>query len=422
MEQRKRIIPIVLLLVILAAGYYLYSTGQLPFLGFAAGAESNVVSGYIEGQEVNVAPEIGGRIEAVTVDEGARVTAGQELVRIDRTLMEAQIAQAQAAVDTANAQLAQVQAGPRPEDVRQAEAAVAQSVAAQDGAKQAWENAKSVRDNPQELDARIAAAETQYKTAKFQLDAALANAQAAATLKDQVGVDNQNPKAKVIVQQWAAAQAAVDTAQAALNGAQQNLEVLNGMRTNPLTANAQVDAAQAQYETAAAAAQAAQARLDAVKAGATREQIAVAAAQVKQAEAALAVLKAQENKLTINSPVDGIVTRRAFHAGEMATPGAAILTISDLDPVDLTVYVPETDIGRIKLGREVSVQVDSFPGRVFKGHVVFVNSQAEFTPRNVQTKTERVNTVFAVKVELQNASLELKPGMPADAYFDQANF
>jgi HlyD family secretion protein len=91
------------------------------------------------------------------------------------------------------------------------------------------------------------------------------------------------------------------------------------------------------------------------------------------------------------------------------------LTISVLDPVKLTIYVPETEIGHIQLGNEISVKVDSFPDRPFVGKVVFINSEAEFTPRNVQTKAERVNTVYAVKVQLPNPSLELKPGMPADA-------
>lgn len=409
----KRIVPGILVLLLLG-GYYLYSTNQLPFFSNAS-ANSNTASGYIEGTEVNIVAEIGGRIEMLNVDEGDRVAAGQELVRLDRTLLDAQIAQAQASIATANAQLAQIKAGARAEDVRQAKAALAQSIAARDGAKQAWENAQAIRANPQELDARINAAETQYKTARFQLDAALANAQAAATRKDQVGEGNPAPAAKVIVEQWAAAEANVQTAQSALDGARQNLEVLREMKTNPLTANMQVDAAKAQYAAALAAAQMAQAKLDAVKSGATKEQLAVAEAQVKQAEAALDVLQAQASKLTLKSPVNGVVTRRAFHVGEVATPGAALLTVSNINPVTLMIYVPETEIGHVQLGREVSVQVDSFPDKKFKGKIVFINTEAEFTPRNVQTKAERVNTVFAVKVELPNPDSELKPGMPADA-------
>ncbi|MBI3732833.1 MAG: efflux RND transporter periplasmic adaptor subunit, partial [Chloroflexi bacterium] len=107
--------------------------------------------------------------------------------------------------------------------------------------------------------------------------------------------------------------------------------------------------------------------------------------------------------------------RKAVHTGELAAPGASLLTIVSLDPVKLTIFVPETQIGDLKIGDEIAVQVDAFPNRLFSGKLVFIASQAEFTPRNVQTKAERVNTVFAVRVQIPNAKFELKPGMPADA-------
>jgi multidrug efflux pump subunit AcrA (membrane-fusion protein) len=197
------VIPLILLALI---GYWVYST-------YTAGIEANTASGFIEGEEIAIAAEVGGRIQAITVEEGDRVTAGQELIRLDRTLLNAQIAQAQAAVETAKAQLAQVKAGARAEEIRQAEAALAQALAARDGAKQAWENAKAARANPQELEARIAEAETQLKAAKFQWDAAKANASAAKARVDAIGgVDQTRVEGKVIVEQWAAAEAAVLTA------------------------------------------------------------------------------------------------------------------------------------------------------------------------------------------------------------------
>jgi len=410
MEHRKRIIPVVVLIVLGLVGYYVYSNY------FSDGANSNTVSGFIEGEEIAIAPEVGGRIEAITVDEGDRVASGQEIVRLDRAMVNAQIAQAQAALDTANAQLAQVKAGARAEDVRQAEAALAQAIAAREGAKRAWENAQAVRANPQELDARIAAADAQAKAAKFQLDAANANAVAARAKVDAIGgVDQPRVEGKLIVQQWAAAEATVSTAQATFDGAVKGWQILLDMRKNPLTLDTQVDAAKAQYDAAVAAVDVAQARSDATKAGPTKEQVAVAEAAVKQAEAALAVLQVQASKMTLKSPANGFVTRRAAHAGEIAVPNATLLSIANLDPVKLTIYVPETQIGGIKIGDEIPVQVDSFPDKVFKGKAIFINSQAEFTPRNVQTKAERVNTVFAVKLQIPNPNLDLKPGMPADA-------
>jgi len=403
-----------LLILMLIGGYYLYSTGRWPFAEANGGA--NVVSGFIEGEEVTIAAEMGGRVEALLVEEGDTVTAGQEVLRLDRSLLNAQLAQAQAAVDLAKAQLAQVKAGARSEEIRQAEAALAQAVALRDGAKKSWENALLVRDNPQELDARITAAQAQVEVARHQLQVALANATSAAVRKDAVGgVETPWTEGKVIVNQWWAAEEAVQVAQAALQSAEKGLAVLQDMRARPLTFNAQVDAAKAQYDAAVAAVAAAQARLDAVKAGASVEQVAVAEAVVRQAEAALGVLQAQAAKLTLTSPVNGLISRRTVHLGEMAAPGAPLLAVTNLETVKLTVYVPETQIGRVRVGDAVAVRVDSFPGRVFPGKVVFIATQAEFTPRNVQTKAERVNMVFAVKVQIANPGRELKPGMPADA-------
>ena len=421
MEHRKRIIPIILLLVIAAGAYYLYTTRPSSFgpvaLPFgAASAPANVVSGFIEGEDVGVVAEVGGRIEAITVDEGDAVTKGQEIVRLDRAMLDAQIVQAQAALDTAKAQLAQVKAGARTEDVRQAEAALAQTIAQRDGTQRARENAKRVRDNPQELDARIAAAEAQVKTTKYQVEAANANAVSAATRKDAVGgVGAYSVEGKVIVNQWWAAEAALLAARAAFDGAQKGLEVLLDMRARPLALDAQVDAAKAQYDSANAAVGIAQAKVDVLKAGPTKEQVAVAEAAVKQAEAVLGVLQVQTSKMTLKSPVNGIVSRRAAHAGEFAAPSALLLTVTNLETVKLTIYVPETQIGKIRIGEEIAVKVDSFPNKVFTGKVAFIASQAEFTPRNVQTQAERVNTVFAVRVQIPNPNQELKPGMPADA-------
>lgn len=405
----KQVIVIVPLLLLAIIGYWVYST-------YTASIGANTASGFIEGEEILIAAEVGGRIQAIVVEEGERVTAGQELIRLDRTVLNAQIAQAQAAVETAQAQLAQVQAGARAEDVRQAQAALAQAIAARDGAKQAWENAKAARANPQELEARIAAAETQLKAAKFQWDAAKANASAAKARVDAIGgVDQTRVEGKVMVEQWAAAEAAVFSAQAGYEGAAKGLQILLDMRNNPLTLNAQVDSAKAQYDAASAAVDVAQARLDALKAGATKEQIAIAQAAVKQAQAALGILQVQSAKMTLTSPVNGSVSRRAARLGEIAAPNATLLSVVNLDSVKLTIYVPETRIGPIKPGDEFDVQVDSFPEKVFKGKVIFINTQAEFTPRNVQTKAERVNMVFAVKLQIANPNLELKPGMPADA-------
>ncbi len=99
----------------------------------------------------------------------------------------------------------------------------------------------------------------------------------------------------------------------------------------------------------------------------------------------------------------------------MATPGQPLLTLADLSRVTLTVYVPEPEIGRVSIGQSLPVSVDAFPGQSFAGRVTSIGDQAQFTPKNVQTRQERANTVFAIKITLDNPDRRLKPGMPADA-------
>jgi len=169
------------------------------------------------------------------------------------------------------------------------------------------------------------------------------------------------------------------------------------------------------YRAAEAAVHKAQAQADALRAGATAEEIAIVEAQVEQAQAALDALLVLRDKQTIAAPVGGLVLERSIHEGELAAPGATLLTLGDLDKVTLTVYVPENKLGQVHIGQQVEVRVDSFPDRTFMGTVVAIAHEAEFTPRNVQTQEERVNMVFAVDVQISNADHALKPGLPADA-------
>ncbi len=425
MKNRRRIIPIVVLLILAIGGYYLYSTGNLPFLSNGNG-DSNVASGFIEGDETTIAAEVGGRIAAISVDEGANVSAGQELVRLDPALLDAQIAQARAGVDTANAQLTQLKNGPRAADVSAARAALAAAqqnvdklragatasdlAAAQAAVEAARQNHDRVRKGP---------TADQLTVLKTQVDNARAAVDQAQAAYDKVGGAS-NPNIGMLPQSLALQQATTNWKAAA---AAYRDAISHPTAAELAAAQAQVDQAQAalarltpdavMLANAQAQVQQAQAALDRLTP--TADSIAIAESQVKQAQSALAVLQTQLAKMTVKSPADGVVARRAANPGEIAAPGAALLTITQLDPVKLTIYVPETQLGEIKIGDEIGVQVDSFPGRRFAGQVVFIATQAEFTPRNVQTKAERVNTVFAVKLQIANPALDLKPGMPADA-------
>lgn len=480
-----------------------------------------VASGTIEAEETNIGVEVAGRIARLEVVEGDVVRRGALLIGLDDAIARAQLTQAQAGIDAARANLALVASGARAEDVRGADAAVAQASAARVAAEQALANARVLRSNPQELDAKISQAEVGVDAASARLDqvltgpraseltaaraayaqsleaiqsaesklrllqqgarpedvrsAELALDQAKNTLwstqtsRDGVCGNLSNPrymcdaaKAQVAASETAVQSAANNLqkvrngplpeeirvaeaalaqaqdagpaaeakvrdlesgatfeeraiAQAGLDQAQRQLADLQLMRAQPFAANVLVDAAAGQVEQARAAEAAARARLDTVIAGATFEQVAVARAGVAQAEAALGVLTAQTDRLTITAPVDGTVTRLAARVGEAAAPGVPLLTIAPLNDLKLTVFVPEDRIGFIRLGQAVDIRVDSFPGQSFVGTVSYIAPKGEFTPRNVQTQSDRAKVVFGVRVKLPNADGRLKPGMYADA-------
>ncbi len=133
------------------------------------------------------------------------------------------------------------------------------------------------------------------------------------------------------------------------------------------------------------------------------------------AKANLDLVTASLKNTIISSPIDGIVLSKNLNEGEIAFPGASILTIADLSKVWLKIYIPETKLGLVKYNQKAEVTVDTFPNKKYEGKVVFISQKAEFTPKTVQTKEERVKLMFAVKIQLENPELELKPGMPADA-------
>jgi HlyD family secretion protein len=375
-------------------------------------------SGTIEAEDMVIASEFGGRVEEVLVDEGDGVDAGQVLVRLDTDLLEAQIGEAEAALAAARANLARVEAGARPGEIATAEALLQQAIAARDGAERAWQDAQAMRDNPQELNAQIDEARAQLQLAERGVGQAQAQLESLRIERDAyagAGDDDGKTRYQALDQQVKAAQAAVAIAEETLAGAATNLQNMLEMRDNPMALNTAVNQAKARYEETVAAVEVAQASVEAFLARPTVQELGVARSQVSQAEAAMGILQVQLEKMTLYSPTSGLVTNRSIHVGETAPPGATLLTIANLDEVKLTVYIPENRYGRVQLGQSVSVEVDSFPGQAYPGEVIHISSEAEFTPRNVQTREERVNTVFAVKILIPNPDHDLKPGMPADA-------
>jgi HlyD family secretion protein len=458
MRKRRLIVPVVALVLVCAAAGLWYLSSQpgvwnqlLADLGLQTESRPAGVlaaSGIIEAEEVSVTTELGGRVAEVLADEGDLVEQGAVVILLDDALLRAQMAQAEAGLETAQAALAQVQAGASSADVAQAEALVRQAEVARDGALQAFKDAQTARAEPQELESQIDAARTQLAIAELNVEQAIANAHATdiqtayfrrtyEQLVEGFDVAIPLPGLPIVLQrhfnvgEWILSEVrkqgnlanqeawmaweGLFAAEVARDGAQENLRDLLEMQERPLEANAMVSAAQTQYQVAEANVQVAQAQLEALRSGATSEEVSVAESQVAQAEAALATLQVQLDKMTLRAPRAGVVLERMVNRGEIAPPDFSLLTLADLDEVTLTVYVPENEIGLVKVGQGVEVAVDSYPERTFDGEVVHIASQAEFTPKNVQTKEERVSTVFAVKIEIPNADHALKPGMPADA-------
>jgi HlyD family secretion protein len=374
-------------------------------------------SGAIEARGVAVVAELGGRVTRVAASEGDRVTRGQVVVELDEGDLAVQIAQAQAGLQVAQAELARARAQTRPEEIAAAQSTLHQVLVQARGSWQQWQDSAQARDDPQELRLRITEAQTSLALADRDVELAEAELEAAKQSRDREKWGS--VEYRIEERGVAAAEAALQAAQATQDGAQAKLKALHAIRQRPLILEAEVHAAEAAYRIAQADVAAAQADLAAVKAPPLDEDVAIAEARVHQAEAALHTMEVTRKKMALRAPCDGIVSGRAVEAGEMAAPGAPLLTIADIGEVTLTVYVPETQIGRVRLGQEAVVTVDSYPGRGFVGQVTHIADRAEFTPRNVQTKEERVNTVFAVSITLPNPEQRLKPGMPADALLRQ---
>ena len=138
-------------------------------------------------------------------------------------------------------------------------------------------------------------------------------------------------------------------------------------------------------------------------------------AEIERSKAAIALIDSQLNDTVSVSPVDGVVLVKAADVGEVLAPGTNVVTVGDIDHPWLRGYVNETDLGKVKLGSRARVTTDSYPGKVYEGRVTFISSEAEFTPKQIQTQQERVKLVYRIKIEVDNPRHELKSNMPADA-------
>jgi HlyD family secretion protein len=292
------------------------------------------------------------------------------------------VRRAEAAVRTAEAQLKDLQAGARREEIEEAEA-------------------RAARAQAQLADLLAGSRQQEIEQAR----AAVRNATAVREWSERELARTRELYARDLVafQEVDRARNAYDVAAANEASARERLALLE--------AGARKD----EIEAARAELRASKERVRLLRAGPRPDAVVAAQAQVAEARAALALGQARRAEMRIQSPLTGLVLRKNLEVGEMANPGVSILTLMDPRDMWLRAYVSETEVGRIRIGQQALITVDAFPGRTFAGAISEIASEAEFTPKNVQTKKERVNLVFRVKIAIRDAEGVLKPGLPADA-------
>ena len=385
---KKRIIIAIFLLL-------LFSVGLLVYLGQRGVRQGELFySGTIEATQVNMAFQAGGRVERVLVREGQAVTAGQILAELERAEYEArweqaranadraqqqqkqleailavyekslptEVVRAEAGVSALSSQLDELKAGNRVQDVERARQAL---LAAQD----VWEEARKNWERYDRLFQGGVVSEKERDAVKLKYETALRDYERGREAYD---LTKEGPRPETV----AAARARLAEGEAALKNTRQNLP-----------------------------------RIEAAK-----SDLAAARAQVKAAAAAQAQARIQLDYTQLPAPAPGIITSRNVEPGEVVTPSREVLTLADLSRVELKIFVGETEIGRVKPGQRVDVSVDSFPAKIYPGVVAFISPVGEFTPKIIQTHKERVKLVYLVKISLPNPNLELKTGMPADAW------
>ena len=391
-------------------------------------------SGVVEATEVDVSAQVGGLLTAVEAQEGASVAAGDEIARIETEDLEAQLRQAQGAVQAAEGDLAR-------------------SRATRAGTRAARETARLAYERATELKGRRAGAAAQHEgavaardQAKARLDLVRAGTREEEIRQARAAAESAEAewenarleleRREMLLAQGAISQQQVDFQRAAEKGSRGRMEAararleeaLAGARTEE---ERQAEAALAQAEANVLAGRRAletaeelytdklelKQRLDLAEAEeqAAQEATAAAAGQLESARGALAAAEKRLRDAVVTAPLDARVLLRIREPGETVGSGQPIVRLADLDHMWLRVYLPETEIDRVKLGQKAEVTIDGAPGRTFAGEVTEIAQEAEFTPKNVQTREQRVKLVFGVKVGLANPEGALKPGMPADA-------
>jgi len=446
MHNRRPPLPAVILILLLVGTGIYYGVRALNKTENGQLA----ASGTIESVVINISPEMAGKVTEVLVEEGQSVKAGDPILYLDDSLLQSEKRTAQAALDAASAsvQTAQValESAQLQHDVTLNNALTqeaASRIAIWDETKPTdfeqpvWYFSKEerLRAAQAEVDARRTALEqAQQKLENLNARAGSADfleveailAQARMSFQNAQDVLDNTSTASDSQDLRDAAQIVVDEAQIDLDDAQKDYD--DALTTegagDVLEARADVIVAQELYDSAVDKLHSLQTGADSLQVQSaekameqTQTMLAQADANVKSAQARLDAIDVQLAKTIIYSPADGVILVRNVEVGEFVQPGAAAVSLANLDNLTITVYVPEDQYGNISLGQEAILTVDSFPGETFDAEVIHIADQAEFTPRNVQTVEGRSSTVYAVKLRITDSDGKLKIGMPADVTF-----
>jgi HlyD family secretion protein len=355
------------------------------------------LSGRIEGYETDIGNKVAGRVQLVTVREGDEVRQGEVLVQLDDAELQArlraataQLVSAQQNVENANLQIDVLESQIREIQLtRQQAQGDAQGRISQAGATVATAEAQLAEAQAQAVQARSQATLAQADLERFsqlfregaiprqQLDQARTTFETtAATLKSR--------------------EAAVEAARRQVVAAQGGLTQAQSTDLNPDIRTAQIDRLNKQLAQA-------------------RAQLGSAQADAKRAEAQRQEIIAQKDDLRILSPISGVVVTRNAEPGEVLASGTTVLTLLNLNTVYLRGYIPEGEIGRVRVGQSARIYLDSAPKQALTAQVNAIDPEASFTPENIYFRQDRVKQVFGVKLAIENPAGFAKPGMPADA-------
>lgn len=383
------------LLIIIAFLLLIVGVGTMVYLGKTKVQERELYySGTIEATRADLSFQVSGQVTDVLVDEGDPVKQGQVVARLDDSEFMARQDQAKANLEASRenmkrAELAlEIQETVLPIEVDRAGATV-----------RAFEaQLRELKAGNREQD--IEQARLSLQSLKMTMDLAG---------KEKGRYDRLYHEGTVSELERDAVTLRYETAAREYERARERLDLLQeGFRVES------IETAEARLAESRAALRRSMANLKQIEAA--QRDVEAARAQVHLAEAGSRLIETQIRYTRLHAPFDGIITSRNVEPGEVVLPAREVLSLSDLSAVDLKIFVDETEIGKVKPGQRVEIRVDTFPGKIYPGKVSYISPEGEFTPKIIQTHKERVKLVYLVKVSVPNPGLELKSGMPADAW------